>query len=37
MTSIETALAAIELLKPGKKLIYSDIAAKYGVDRRILA
>jgi hypothetical protein len=29
MSSIEAALAAIELLKPGEKLVYTDIAAKY--------
>jgi hypothetical protein len=37
MSSIEAALAAIESLKPGEKLVYTDIAAKYGVDRRTLA
>jgi hypothetical protein len=37
MSSIEAALAAIELLKPGEELVYTDIAAKYGVDCRTLA
>jgi hypothetical protein len=37
MSSIEAALAAIKSLKPGEKLVYTDIAAKYGVDRRTLA
>jgi hypothetical protein len=37
MSSIEAALAAIESLEPGEKLIYTQIAAKYGVDRRTLA
>jgi hypothetical protein len=37
MSSIEAALAAIESLKPGEKLIYTQIAAQYSVDRRTLA
>jgi hypothetical protein len=37
MSSIDAALAAIESLEPGEKLIYTQIAAKYGVDRRTLA
>jgi hypothetical protein len=37
MSLIEAALAAIESLKPGEKLVYTQIAAKYGVDRRTLA
>ena len=37
MSSIEAALAAIESLKPGEKLVYTKIADKYGVDRRTLA
>jgi hypothetical protein len=37
MSSIEAALAAIESLKPGEKLVYTQIAAKHGVDRRTLA
>ena len=37
MSLIEAALAAIESLKPGEKLIYTDITVKYGVDRRTLA
>jgi hypothetical protein len=37
MSSIEAALAAIESLKPGEELVYTDIAAKYGVDCRTLA
>ncbi|KAF7572451.1 hypothetical protein PtrM4_099510 [Pyrenophora tritici-repentis] len=37
MSLIEAALAAIESLKPRKKLVYTQIAAKYSVDRRTLA
>jgi hypothetical protein len=37
MSSIEAALPAIESLKPGEKLVYTDYAAKYGVDCRTLA
>jgi hypothetical protein len=37
MSSIEAALAAIESLEPGEKLVYTQIAAKYSVDRRTLA
>jgi hypothetical protein len=37
MSPIEAALAAIEALESGKKLVYTHIAAKYGVDRRTLA
>jgi hypothetical protein len=37
MSSIEAALAAIESLKPGEKLVYTQIAAEYNVDRRTLA
>ncbi|KAH5177126.1 hypothetical protein HBI67_211460 [Parastagonospora nodorum] len=37
MSSIEAALAAIELLEPGEKIVYTQIAARYGVDRRTLA
>jgi hypothetical protein len=37
MSSIEAALKAIEALEPGEKLVYSQIAAKYGVDRTTLA
>ena len=37
MSSIEAALAAIESLKPGEKLVYIKIVEKYGVDRRTLA
>jgi hypothetical protein len=37
MSPIEAALAAIKALEPGEKLIYTQIAAKYGVDRRTLA
>jgi hypothetical protein len=37
MSSIEAALAAIESLEPREKLVYTQIAAKYGVDRRTLA
>jgi hypothetical protein len=31
MGPIEAALAAIELLKPGEKLLYAQIARKYSV------
>jgi hypothetical protein len=31
MSSIEAALAAIEALEPGEKLVYAQIARKYGV------
>jgi hypothetical protein len=37
MGSIEAAIAAIEALKPGEKLVYTHIAEKYSVDRRTLA
>jgi hypothetical protein len=37
MSSIEAALAAIESLEPREKLVYTQIAAKYSVDRRTLA
>jgi hypothetical protein len=37
MSPIEAALAAIEALEPGEKLVYTHIAAEYGVDRRTLA
>jgi hypothetical protein len=37
MSSIDAALAAIEALEPGEKLVYTHIAAEYGVDRRTLA
>jgi hypothetical protein len=37
MSSIEAALAAIEALEPGEKLVYTQIAAQYGVNRRTLA
>jgi hypothetical protein len=37
MSSIEAALAAIESLKPGEKLVYTKIPEKYGVDRKTLA
>jgi hypothetical protein len=32
MSSIEAVLAAIELLRPGEKLVYAQIARKYGVE-----
>ncbi|EMD67027.1 hypothetical protein COCSADRAFT_56332, partial [Bipolaris sorokiniana ND90Pr] len=32
MQSIDAALAAINALKPNEKLVYSQIAKKYGVD-----
>jgi hypothetical protein len=37
MSSIKAALAAIESLEPGEKLVYTQIAVKYSVDRRTLA
>jgi hypothetical protein len=37
MSSIEAALAAIEALQPGEKLVYTRIAKQYGVDRSTLA
>ena len=37
MAPIDEALAAIESLKPGEKLIYQEIADQYGVDRSTLA
>jgi hypothetical protein len=37
LSSIEAARTAIESLELGKKLVYTHIAAKYGVDRRTLA
>jgi transposase-like protein len=37
MSSIEAALAAIESLKPGEKLNYTQIAKQYGVERSTLA
>jgi hypothetical protein len=32
MSSIDAALAAVNSLKPEEKLVYTQIAAKYGVD-----
>jgi hypothetical protein len=32
MSSIVAVLAAIELLRPGEKLVYAQIARKYGVE-----
>jgi hypothetical protein len=37
MSPIEATLAAIESLKPREKLVHTQIAARYGVDRRTLA
>lgn len=37
MDSIEAALAAIESLKPGEKLVYAQIARTYGVEPTTLA
>jgi hypothetical protein len=37
MSSIEAALAAIESLKPGEKLVYTQIARKYGFEPTRLA
>jgi hypothetical protein len=37
MAPIDDALAAIEALEPGEKLVYQKIADQYGVDRSTLA
>jgi hypothetical protein len=37
MGSIKAALAAIESLEPGEKLVYTHIAAKYSINCRTLA
>jgi hypothetical protein len=37
ISPIEAALAAIELLKPGEKLVYAQIARQYGVEPTMLA
>jgi hypothetical protein len=37
MSSIEAALAAIELLKPGEKLVYAQIVREYTVEPTMLA
>jgi transposase-like protein len=37
MSSVEAALAAVESLKPGEKLVYARIARKYGVEPTTLA
>jgi hypothetical protein len=37
MSPIEAALAAIKALEPGEKLVYTHIAAKYGIDCTTLA
>ena len=37
MAPIDAALAAIEALKPGEKLVYQKIADQFGVDRSTLA
>jgi hypothetical protein len=37
MAPIDDALAAINALKPGEKLVYQKIADQYGVDRSTLA
>ena len=37
MDPIEAALAAIESLEPGEKLVYAQIAKKYGVEPTTLA
>ena len=37
MSPIEAALVAIEALEPGEKLVYSQIAAKFSVNRSTLA
>ena len=37
MEPIDAALAAIQALGPGEKLVYSQIAKRYGVERTTLA
>jgi hypothetical protein len=37
MSLIKAALAAIEALEPSKKLVYTQIAAKFSVNRLTLA
>lgn len=37
MTAIDEALAAIDALKPGEKLVYQKIADSYGVGRSTLS
>ena len=37
MGDIKAALAALESLKPGEKVNYTQIAAQYGVDRMTLS
>jgi hypothetical protein len=37
MAPIDDAIAAIEALKPGEKLVYQTFADKYGVNRVTLA
>jgi hypothetical protein len=37
MGSIDAALTAIKSLELGEKVVYTHIAAEYGVDRRTLA
>ncbi|KAH8724684.1 hypothetical protein GQ44DRAFT_772726 [Phaeosphaeriaceae sp. PMI808] len=37
MSPMEAALAAIESLKPGEKLVYTEIARKHGVEPTTLA
>jgi len=37
MAPIDDALAAIEALEPGEKLVYQKIADQFGVDRSTLA
>ncbi|KAF1828180.1 hypothetical protein BDW02DRAFT_513020 [Decorospora gaudefroyi] len=37
MEPIEVALADMDALKPGEKLVYTQVAKRFSVDRRILA
>jgi hypothetical protein len=37
MSSIEAALAAIESLEPGEKLVYAQIAREYNIEPTTLA
>jgi hypothetical protein len=37
MTAIEAAIAHINALQPGEKLVYLKIADQYGVDRSMLS
>jgi hypothetical protein len=37
MEPVDAALAAIQVLEPGEKLVYTQIAKRYGVERTTLA